>query len=417
MQQILFLLILLLVARLFGAAADRMGQSATMGEVLAGVVVGLVFAWSGGLLPPLGVLSDGWLLPRAADLGIFLVILYAGVEMRPREIIAHPGTALAVALGGVLLPFSGGFALGWIFLPESEFRTLQALVIGTGLSVSAIPVTAKLFLEFDILHSRAGNIVITAAVFDDVLALILLAVVTHIIIVGHVPTLPEISLLVGEVTLFFVITIAVGLVMTHIMFARFDVMRDFGVALMTLLAIAGGFAVLAELLEMHFILGPFMAGLFFAPSMVGTDTYQRLNAALRMLSNRLFGPVFFAFIGLHVDLGAAVAIPGFLALLLIAAVMGKLVGAGVPALCAGIGLRESYLVGAGMNARGAIELIVARIALENGLFAVPGAPDGLVPYLFSALVFVAIATTLATPLLLRLALGPPRHGIAADTEP
>jgi Kef-type K+ transport system membrane component KefB len=161
------------------------------------------------------------------------------------------------------------------------------------------------------------------------------------------------------------------------------------------------FAVLAEALGMDFILGPFMAGLFFNAETVGEEGYAGVRSSLRDVTDGLLAPLFFVSIGARVDLGAVQAIPTFLAALLAVAFLGKLIGAGVPARLAGLPTRDAMAVGVGMSGRGAIELVVASIALEAGLF---NQSHELVANLFSALVITAVVTTMAMPLALRAVL-------------
>lgn len=114
-------------------------------------------------------------------MGIFFLLLYAGIELRPKELVEHPGSSFAVALGGFLVPLISGFALAWSVLPQSDLKQAQALLVGTALAITAIPVTVKVFMEFGLLHTRIGETVISAAVFDDVMGLILPVILTGVV--------------------------------------------------------------------------------------------------------------------------------------------------------------------------------------------------------------------------------------------
>ena len=149
---------------------------------------------------------------------------------------------------------------------------------------------------------------------------------------------------------------------------------------------------------MDFILGPFMAGLFFDPKVLGEQPFAQVKSSIADLTDGLLAPLFFLSIGIRVDLGAVIAVPAFLAALLAAAFFGKLIGAGGPARLAGMPTREALAVGVGMSGRGAVELVIASVALEAGLF---DQPDPIVSNLFSALVIMAVVTTLVTPAGLR----------------
>lgn len=402
MEHALHLILLLVLTRLGGALFEKAGQPASMGEIAAGIVLlplaALPFA------PPLLVaLPDSPFLEIAAEFGIFAVLLLAGIEMRPREIAAQSGAALGVAFGGVIVPLAGGFALAWAFLPDSPLKLAQALLVGVALSISAVPVAVKILMELRLLHRRVGEMIVSAAVLDDVMGLVLLAVVLSIIETGSVPNASMMLKLIGQVGLFFALTVGAGMLLEPAFYrwaARLPVPAPLFSALVV---IALAYALLAEALGMDFILGPFVAGLFFDPDAVGDQGYASVKASMADLTNGLLAPLFFASIGVRLDLGAVTAVPLFLTLLLVVAFLGKVVGAGVPARLAGLSAREATAVGVGMSGRGAVELVVASIALEAGLFA---QPDTLVASLFSALVITAVLTTMLMPMVLSAVLRP-----------
>ena len=153
---------------------------------------------------------------------------------------------------------------------------------------------------------------------------------------------------------------------------------------------------------MHFILGAFMAGLFFRRRTISLNTYEDILSKLKGVTTGFLAPIFFASIGMHLDLQALKQIPGFVVALIVFATMGKVFGAGVSARMIGMSNREALAVGAGMNARGAVELIIADIALRAGIFSLPPPVPPVVKYMFSAVVIMAIVTTLMTPPALKI---------------
>lgn len=397
---IAWLLCLLLCARFCGVAAERFGQTAPVGELLAGVLIGIVLL----LLAPLNGLAGSpeasIYLEQIAILAIFFLVLQAGVELEPREVSAASRGAFAVALGGVLLPMTLGIAIGWWLLPESPLKSAQALVIGVAISVTAIPVTARVFEELGMLHSRLGVLVLSAAVIDDVFGLLLLAGVTTFIASGGTVDLAELAWLAVKAAGFFVVT---GLLGAHVyphVSGRLQEEKVVALELSALLAVALAYAVLAEALDLHWIMGVFMAGLFFEPSRIGAQPYRDMQLILAAICSGVLGPMFFVSIGLAVDLGAVVEAPLLLLLVILAAFFGKLLGAGVPARLIGFDRRHASAIGVGMSARGAVELIILGVVAEAGVFDTAGG-DGVVGNLFSVLVIMAVVTTFATPILLR----------------
>lgn len=402
MDHALHLIALLVLTRLGGALFKRVGQPASMGEIAAGIAL-IPLAALPSAPAVLASLPDSDFLGIATEFGIFAVLLLAGIEMRPREIAAQSTAALGVAAGGVVVPLAGGFALAWAFLPETPLRLAQALLVGVALSISAVPVAVKVLMEMRLLHRRVGELIVSAAVLDDVIGLVLLAVVLSVIRTGSAPDAGTILILLGQVGIFFAVAIGAGMFFEPAFYRWVARLRVPAPLFSGLFVVALAYAVLAEALGMDFILGPFVAGLFFDPDSVGEDGYASVKASIGDLTNGLLGPLFFASIGVRLDVGAVTTVPVFLALLLAVAFIGKLIGAGVPARLAGFSRREAVAVGVGMSGRGAVELVVASIALEAGLFA---QPDLLVSNLFSTLVITAVATTMLMPVALRTVLRP-----------
>lgn len=405
MEHALHLLILILITRLFGELFERFRQPASVGEIFAGVF--LVFVAAVPFASPIiGNLPHSPFLEITAEFGIFFLILYAGIEIRPSELVSHSWQSLAIALGGVIVPLISGFLLAWVFLPETSLRFAQAFFVGVALSISAVPVAVKVLGEAGVLHHPVGRAVVSAALFDDILGLFLLAVVLSVIKTGAGLEGLVILFLIGKIVVFFGVTISFGYFLTPRIIraaSRFQIPAP---EFSALLIIAFGFALFAEALGMDFILGSFMAGLFFDPKTIGEEAYGRVKSTIRMATDGLLAPLFFASIGARIDMSAVTTVPVFLAALLLIAFFGKLIGAGVPARLSGLSTRESAAVGIGLSGRGAVELIIASIALEAGLF---NQPHPIVANLFSALVITAVVTTIIMPFGLRIALGRKRE--------
>lgn len=401
------LLVLLVLTRIGGEIAERLKQPALVGELLAGVALGVVVGNFAGAFPVLADLSEDKVFTAITDLGIFFLMLLAGIKLRPKQLVESSASSMLVALAGFLLPLGLGFGLGWAYLPDSEFRIAQALFLGTALAITAVPVTVKVLMDVGRLESKAGRMIVSAAVVDDVLSLVLLAFLTALIKSGQLPDLPALGLLIGKILLFFAVTYVVG----RFLFPRVGrLLKRAKVAeleLSVLLIVALGFAVLAEVLSMHFIIGAFVAGLAFGRKTADPETYEDVSNKISGVTSGFLAPVFFASIGLHVSFSAIANTPFFVLLLVLIAIAGKLLGAGVTAYGAGLGKRESFAVGMGMSARGAVELIVADVALRAGLFSVPSPVPAVIANMFSAVVLMAVVTTLLAPIGIRWALRAP----------
>lgn len=268
MEHGLSLLILIIATRLFGELFERLRQPAPIGEIFAGVLLAVIATMSFAE-PFVGGLPKSPFLEIATEFGIFFLVLFAGSEMRPREIASCSGLSLAVDVGGALVPLTSGFALAWQFLPETPFKFAQALLVGVALSISAIPVAVKVLQELDLLQNLVGNTIVSAAIFDGINGLVLLAVVLSVIETGAVPDTWGILILADKVATFFIVTSAIGFYLLPYLTRAAGKFRFPSPVFSTLLIIAFGYAFFAEFLGMEFILGPFVAGLFFEPESAG----------------------------------------------------------------------------------------------------------------------------------------------------
>lgn len=404
MQLLYVLLVLLLTTRLCAEVAVRLKQPALVGELAGGVLLGLFAATFLGQDSAIATLTADETFQGVLDLAIFFLMLLAGVHMRPKDLTEASSAAVPVAIAGMVIPLMAGFGLGWFWLPDSDWKMAQSVFLGVALAVTAVPVAVKVLMDLGQLESPVGRVVVAAAVMDDVLSLILLAVLTSLISTGEALTAMAFLKLGLSVAAFFAISWLAGRFIlpwvgrlvsnTRLEHANFTVLVVFGLAL----------SVLAEHLGMHFLIGAFAAGVFFTRGIVGAKSHSRLTGQVEALTMGFLAPVFFASIGMHLELSVISEIPWFLIVLLLVATMGKLAGAGIVARMNGFDRNQSVAVGSAMNARGAVEIIIADIALRAGLFDHPAPPPPVIEYMFSAIVLMAIVTTIGSPMLLKKSL-------------
>ncbi len=393
------LLVLLVATRVFGEAAERLEQPALVGELIAGVALGAVVAKYPGAFPNLIGLERNEVFVTVTDLGMFFLMLFAGVEMQPNKVFQRSGGALAVAVGGMLVPLGLGLGLGWAFLPESPLRPAQALFLGVALAITAVPATVRILADLGKLNTRIGETIVSAAVFDDILSLILLAWLTGIIGAEEPPGLLDFLILSAKIALFFAVTAVVGLFVFPWGGRFMHRLKVHELEMSAMLVGAFAFAVLAEMLNLHFIVGAFIAGLYFGQSTIDEQSYDRVRQTISAMTFGFLAPIFFASIGLELDIAPLLAAPGFVILLILCAFVGKIVGAGLGARAFGFNTRDSAVIGIGMSPRGAVELVIAGIALKAGLFDQGG---GVVAHLFSAVILMSVITTVLSPIILSL---------------
>lgn len=400
MDLFFILLVLLVATRSFGEVAERLGQPGLVGELIAGIVLGTVAAQYTDLLPGIAELGDSLVFDSITDLGMFFIMLFAGVELQPSQLIRYSRGAFAVALSGMVLPMALGVGLGWIFLPATDSLLAQSLFLGTALAVTAVPATVRILIDLGKLESPSGQIIVSAAVFDDILSLVLLAGLTGLMEAGQGGEF-EVLPLLFKVLAFFALTTLIGVFVYPLAGRLLHGIKQKELEFSALLVSALAFSVLAELLDLHFIVGAFMAGLFFGRKTIDDVAYDDVRSKVSAMTFGFLAPIFFASVGLHMDFSAVLTVPVFVGCLLIAAFAGKLIGAGVAARAIGLSPQESAAVGVGMSARGAVELVIADIALEAGLFEVGSETSPVITHMFSAVVIMAVITTLVTPLLLK----------------
>ena len=403
MEVLFLLLVLLIVTRVFAELAERIDLPAIAGELTAGVALGLLLQISRDVTPGLWAATQSETYESLVHLGMFFLMLLAGIRMEPLDFARTSKSAIFVAMGGMIVPVGAGIALGAAVLPESPLKLVQSLFLGTALAITAVPVAVRIFMDLGELDTRVGKTVIAAALWDDLISLFLLAFLVASISnhgVGEFGA-DVLFLLLGKVLIFFAATIPFGIYVFPWIARYFKQLRfpevDFSILLIGALA----YATFAEVMGLHFIIGAFLAGMFFHPGMVPKASYRRVSIQMSGVTRGFLAPIFFVSVGLQLDFTAVSATPVFLTVLILIALLSKFIGAGIPALAIGLSERESMMVGVGMSGRGAVELIVAGIALEAGLFLQPSPPPPIVEGLYSSIVIMALVTTLAAPVILR----------------
>lgn len=402
MELFYILLVLLLTTRLLGELARRVGQPPLMGEVTAGVLLGALGTKFPNIFPALAGITENEVFIALTDLAVLFLMLLAGMQLRLQDLAKVSGGAFVIAIGGMVMPIAVGLALGWLFIPNSPYKEAQTLFLATALAITAIPVAVRVLMDLGSLHSRVGLTIVSAAFIDDVLSLVLLAVLTAMIKTGELPNAASLMLLAGQALLFFIVTGLIGYFTLPFIGKFITLFRLDEINFSGLLIIALANSIFAELLGMHFILGAFITGVLFTPDTINEAAFKEINRRLKGISEGFLAPLFFASIGMYLNVGAITEDPIFVVYLVYAAFVCKFIGAGLPAYWMGFSSRDSAAIGAGMSARGAVELIIADIALRAGLFQRPEPTPPFIENLFSAVVIMALATTLMTPFFLKL---------------
>ena len=407
------LVVILVGAKLGGRAAERLGQPAVLGELLVGVLFGNValLGWSGleflGTDPGIRIL---------AEIGVIVLLFEVGLESDVGEMAAVGWSSLLVAVLGVVAPFLLGWGLSSWMLPDEA--TLVHVFVGATLCATSVGITARVLSDLGKLQARESKIVLGAAVIDDVLGLVILAVVTGSIQAANRGSELD-GMAVGwillKATLFLVGALAVGGWVSKRLLRVAARLQSRGVLLVASLAFCFLLAWLANVIELATIVGAFAAGLILDEVHYHSATDRKehdLEELLRPIATLLV-PVFFVRMGVEVDLASfgKVEVLGFAALLTVAAIVGKLACAG-GVLERGV---DRLSVALGMIPRGEVGLIFAGIGAQM----VIAGRRVVSPEVFSAVVIMVIVTTLVTPPLLKwsLARAAPPGGPTPDARP
>lgn len=393
---LLNLLLVLVVAWTAGRLAVRVGYPSVLGELLGGIVAG----------PPLlGLLEGGDGLQVIGNLGIILMMLYVGTEIDLADLRRASRPGILAAVGGFVVPAVLGFAVVLLF----DGTILAALFVGIAVGVTSLVTKSRILVDLDLLDTRIAHVLMAAALLSDTATLIGFAAIIGFVEVGSFD-LAGTAQVAGEAVGFFIVAALAGVFLLPRIgravqrLGRGDRMLNFALVVGVGLA----YAELAELAGLHAILGSFVAGMFLRRGVLGDRAQREVNALLGDVSIGFLAPVFFVTAGFQITFGVFRTDLALLVSVVAVATLGKVVGTALFYLPSGHGWREGLTVGAAMNGRGAVEIIVAGIGLELGLIS---------QEIFTILVFMAIATTATVPVLLKFGVEwLRRHGELARSE-
>lgn len=386
------LLVLIVVARLLGGVFNRFNQPAVIGEMLGGIVLGPAV---------LGIIQPTASLAGVSELAVFLVILAAGLEMRFEDVVsAMKGGGLRVALLSFFVPFLAGVAVALWF----ELDPMRTVFLGLCISITALPVAAKILDNLGLLNTPIGRYAISTAIINDVAAMLVLGVV---LVLPPQPTFAAVGLSAGAALLkllalaALVIMLNRGMAMLEKKGYPVQVVPErlarwlgpealFGIVLLFVLA----FGSVSEILGFHFVIGAFFGALLLDKRHFLASRYNEIKLTLDSVTGGFLAPVFFAYLGLKFDF-SAISDWGFVAAVLLVSILSKILAGLWGGRLLGMGRRESLALGGMLNGRGVMELVVASIAYERGFIG---------SQMFSTLVLMGVVTTLITPWLVGKAL-------------
>lgn len=388
------LLLLLLCARVLGELFERIGAPAMIGEVLAGVLLGPSIIGLIAPSPEINVISD---------LAVFLLVVMAGMEISPGDIWRSLNArTFWIALFGFMVPFMSGALVGFAL----GYNLLFAFFIGLCVSITALPVIVRILADLDQLQTPLGQKIITLAIFNDVLTLLIFGILLdfHSETGSVRPFFHSVGITVLKLGIFILL---LGIVYRILQYAskRLDFLtikldrllkslkgKESLFALVMLFILA--FASISEFLGINFIVGAFFGTILIPRVIVSREDFRRVKESATGISSGFLVPIFFAAMGASFSLSVLKDF-NLCILLLLTAITSKILGGFLGGVFSGMNRKESLILGIGINAGGVMALVMANIALIKGLID---------QHIFSILVLLSLITTLLTPLLLKVSL-------------
>ena len=397
------IVLLLVFGRVLGELAQRLGQPAVMGQLIAGVVLGpSVFGniWPHAqhlIFPPDG--PQKTMLSAVAQLGVLLLLLLAGMETDLGVAKKIRRAAASASLAGIAVPFAFGFALGEFIpdamLPRADQRLVTALFLGTAMSISSVKIVAIVVREMNFLRRDIGQVIVASAIIDDTIGWIIIALTVSLARHGSVDAYSLLTTVAATAAFLFAsLTVGRRLIFLLIRWTNDNFVSEMPVITAIVVAM-GCMALITDWIGVSTVLGAFVAGLLVGQSPILS---RHIDDELRGLITALFMPIFFGLSGLSADL-RILGQPELLltwGLIVLIASVGKFSGAFLGGWVGGLTTRQCLALATGMNARGSTEIIVATIGLSTG---------ALSQSLYTMIVAMAVVTTMAMPPTLRWALG------------
>lgn len=388
---ILLLSITLLAAKIGGALAQYLGQPAVLGELMAGVVLGKSVL---GYLHP-----EMEFIHLLAELGVIILLFEIGMETDIKKLLSVGGASSVTAIIGVVLPFSLGYGTCWLLGLEN----LVGIVVGASLTATSVGITARVLADLNQLHSSESRVIIGAAVLDDIIGLVILAVVTNLT-QGNGVSVGSVSWITFAAFGFLIVTLVLGRFLVPPLVSLATRMNVPGTQTMVAIVVAFFLAWLADYCGSAMIIGAFAAGLLLRNS----PQADKIEEGVADIGH-FFVPLFFMTVGAAVDIRVlnpftetGLSTLAIAAALSVVAIVGKLLAGFAPFWFRG----NKMVIGVGMIPRGEVGLIFAQMGLATAVFD---------ERTFSAVAIMVMVTTFVAPVWLRLLL--PRNPKSDSPEP
>lgn len=375
--------IILLAANIGGIISKKLKQPAVLGQIIAGVILGM------------GLMEKTEFIVDLGEIGVIFLMFIAGLETDVQELKDSGKSSSLIALGGVVFPalFVGG---GTYLITGDLISSLFMGVISTATSVS---ISVQTLRELERLRTRQGVTILGAAIIDDIVGIILLTLV-----IGMVkPTAGgSVAVVIGKILLFFAITLLLGYAITKLLKLCCNMINFDDKIVTYAVVVCFILAFISEELGVAAITGAYFSGVVFSM----TEHRHKVSHEINRIATIMFTPVFFVSIGMGVDLASAASAIGFGSIFILLAVLGKIVGCGAGAKMTGFNGREALQIGFGMIPRAEVAIIIANLGLKM---------EVIDNHIMASVILMVLVTTLVTPSLLKWSFSEPKKEAHAVT--
>ncbi|MGM0770464.1 MAG: cation:proton antiporter [Halobacteriota archaeon] len=377
MEVLFYILMILLLAKVFGEMFERAGFPSILGELFAGVVLGAFL-----------INQESEIITFLAEMGAIFLLFTAGYkEVHLRDLRESSRKASIASLSQIFMAFSAGFLLGMYF----HFSTLTSVFMGVAFSPTSIGVVVRTLIDMDYLSSKPGSMILTSSIIDDIIGIFLLSIVVTMATYGQFPSALQILFILFKIVAFVAIMVIFRFFFFPKLFVYVNKMHIKESIFAFVIMVALFSAYLAEVFGLHAVIGAFIGGVMISD--ISHAKIEHVQSKVTGVAYGIFVPIFFAFIGMSVDLATLQTVGMFSLAVVFLALGGKLIGGFAGGRLIGFDNYDSLIFGVGVMPRAGVELVLISIGKEMGIIG-----DDI----FSAIVLMVAVSIFVSPVLLKM---------------
>lgn len=379
MEVLFYILLILLLAKVFGELFERVGFPSILGELLSGVVLGTFL-----------IHQESEIITFLAEMGAIFLLFTAGYkEVHLRDLRASSKKASIASVSQIFVAFSAGFLLGMYF----QFSTLTSVFMGVAFSPTSIGVVVRTLIDMDYLSSKPGSMMLSSSIFDDIIGIFLLSIVVTMATYDQFPSAVQILFILSKIVAFVAIMLIFRVKFFPTLFAYVHKMHVKESIFAFVIMVALFSAYLAEVFGLHAVIGAFIGGVMISD--ISHAKIEHVQSKVTGVAYGLFVPIFFAFIGLSVNIATLQTVGLFSVAVVLLALAGKLIGGFAGGRLIGFDNYDSLIFGVGVMPRAGVELVLISIGKELGIIG---------DEIFSAIVLMVAVSIFISPVLLKMAI-------------